>query len=64
MKVPNLAEFKIIDLYSDESLKDNFSLSLNFIFRNLERTLEDSEVSDAMNVIVLALKDKLGLNLR
>lgn len=64
LKVPNLAEFKIIDLYSDESLKDNFSLSLNFIFRNLERTLEDSEVSDAMNVIVLALKDKLGLNLR
>ncbi|TQR34607.1 phenylalanine--tRNA ligase subunit beta [Campylobacter sp. MIT 99-7217] len=64
LKIPNLQSFRITDLYSDESLSDYFSLSINFIFQNLEKTLEDSEINEAMQKILDALKKDLGLNLR
>ncbi|KAA6229573.1 phenylalanine--tRNA ligase subunit beta [Campylobacter sp. LR264d] len=58
-----LEHFKIVDIYSDENLKDEYSLTINFSFRNLERTLEDEEVSLCIDKILEKLKE-LELKLR
>ncbi|TQR53328.1 phenylalanine--tRNA ligase subunit beta [Campylobacter troglodytis] len=59
-----LKEFRVIDLYEDESLKGEYSLSINFIFQAEEKTLEDSQVAEKMEEIIRALSDNLGLRLR
>lgn len=58
-----LENFRIVDLYTDETLQDKYSLTISFTFRDQEKTLEDSEVVSCMDKILEGLKD-LGLNLR
>ncbi len=59
-----LNSFKLVDIYSDESLGDKYSLTINFIFQDMSKTLEDTQISSCMDSIISALKDKLGLELR
>lgn len=58
-----LENFRLIDIYSDENLKDSYSLTLNFNFKSLEKTLEDKEVNACLDTILKALQE-LGLKLR
>ena len=64
LKIDILSDFRLIDLYHDESLKEFYSLTINFTFQNLDKTLEDSEVAVVMDRIITSLKDNLNLDLR
>lgn len=64
LKIENLKRFNIVDIYSDEKLGDNNSITINFTFQSDEKTLEESEISMAMDEILKALNDKLGIGIR
>ncbi|MBR2148279.1 MAG: hypothetical protein IJ965_02430, partial [Campylobacter sp.] len=53
-----------VDIYADESLGDNISLSVKFTFQDDTKTLEDEEIVAIMDEILTALKDNLGIGLR
>lgn len=63
LNIKNLKEFKIIDLYQDESLKDFESLSINFSFVDDEKVLKNDDVNNEINQIISEL-EKIGLKLR
>lgn len=63
-KTPNLKYFNLVDIYSDESLKEFNSVTIKFIFQNMEKTLEDSEISKELDQILKFLKEKLNIGIR
>ncbi|MBS4330689.1 phenylalanine--tRNA ligase subunit beta [Campylobacter vulpis] len=63
LKLDLLENFRLIDIYSDENLKDLYSLTLSFNFKSFEKTLEDKEVNLCLDTILKALEE-LGLKLR
>ncbi|MCH5336285.1 MAG: phenylalanine--tRNA ligase subunit beta [Campylobacter sp.] len=63
LKLDFLESFRVVDLYDDESLKGKLSLTINFVFKSLDKTLEEAEISACMDKILKNL-EKLGLSLR
>ncbi len=64
-KAANLVGFKVFDTYRSEQIGEGKkSVALRFYFANLERTLQDAEVNDAMDKILRALKRKVGAKIR
>ncbi len=64
LNIKSLKEFLPVDIYTDESLGDNISLSVKFTFQDDAKTLEDEEIVAIMDEILTALKDNLGIGLR
>ncbi len=64
IKDENIKQFNLIDIYSDEKLGDNESLTIRFILQNDNKTLEDEDITSTMNKILENLNSKLGLELR
>lgn len=64
LNIKSLKEFLPVDIYADESLGDNISLSVKFTFQDDVKTLEDEEIVAIMDEILTALKDNLGIGLR
>ena len=58
-----LENFRLVDIYSDENLKEFYSITVSFSFRDINKTLEDNQVSECMDKILNTLKE-LGLDLR
>lgn len=63
-EISELINFYAVDRYSDESLGDDVSLSIRFMLQSDEKTLEEEDISSAMQTILDALNDKLGIGLR
>jgi len=63
-EVTNLVRFYPVDKYSDESLGDNMSLSIRFVLQSNDKTLEEEDITTAMDSILDALKSELGIGLR
>ncbi|WP_434637999.1 phenylalanine--tRNA ligase subunit beta [Sulfurimonas sp. NW7] len=59
-----VVRFYPVDKYSDESLGENISLSLRFVLQSDEKTLEEEDITAAMDSILDALNKKLGIGLR
>ena len=59
-----VVNFYPVDRYSDESLGENISLSLRFVLQSDDKTLEEEEITTAMDSILDALKSELGIGLR
>lgn len=64
LKIKALKDFNIVDIYSDEKLGNNNSVSVKFIFQDNERTLLDDEVASFMDMILLSLGSELGVGIR
>ncbi|MFW5624747.1 MAG: hypothetical protein ACOCMW_02965, partial [Campylobacter hyointestinalis] len=64
LKISILKEFLPVDIYEDKSLNAKVSLSIKFIFQDMQKTLEDEEISAVMDQILQALNNKLGIGLR
>lgn len=64
LDIKELNSFDMIDIYSDEELGDNVSLTLRFIIQSDKKTLKDKEISAIMKTIMDRLKDDLGFTLR
>ena len=59
-----LIRFYPVDKYSDEELGSNMSLSLRFVLQSDEKTLEEEDITLAMDSILSALNSELGIGLR
>ena len=63
-KSEEVVRFYPVDRYKDEKLGDEMSLTLRFMLRSDEKTLEEEDIISAMDGILAALKEKLGIGLR
>jgi len=60
----NIKQYNLIDIYSDETLGDNESLTIRFVLQNDEKTMEEEDITNSMNNILKALEEKLSIGLR
>jgi phenylalanyl-tRNA synthetase beta chain len=63
-QAPEVIRFYPVDRYKDASLGDNNSLSIRFVLQSLEKTLEEEDITSAMESIVAGLQSDLGVVLR
>jgi len=59
-----VVRFYPVDKYSDEELGDNMSLSIRFVLQSDEKTLQEDDITAAMDSILNGLNSKLGIGLR
>lgn len=59
-----IKQYNLIDIYSDESLGENESLTIRFTLQSDEKTLEDEDINQVINSILDVLKEKLNITLR
>ncbi|MDY2986789.1 MAG: phenylalanine--tRNA ligase subunit beta [Peptoniphilus sp.] len=60
-----LEEFKVFDIYRSETLgADKKSIAFSLIFRSLDKTLVETEVSEITDKIIKSIEDKFGATLR
>lgn len=64
LNIENLKSYEIIDFYSDETLKDDMSLTLRFTIQDMNKTLSEEEITSTMDEILASLKDKFGITIR
>jgi len=62
--IKELIRFYPVDKYSDDTLGDKISLTLRFVLQSNEKTLEEEDITSAMESILHGLKEKLGVGLR
>ena len=60
----NIKQFNLIDIYHDEKLAENESLTIRFVLQNDEKTMEEDDITTTMNSILEALNNKLSIGLR
>ena len=64
IKDTNIKQFNLIDIYTDEALGDNESLTIRFILQNDNKTLNEEEISSSLDKILSTLNNKLKITLR
>ena len=64
IKDENIKQFNLIDIYSDEKLAENESLTIRFVLQNDTKTLEEEDITRTMNKILENLNTKLSIGLR
>lgn len=61
---PTIKQFNLIDIYSDEKLGENESLTIRFVLQNDEKTMEEEDITKTMNAILEVLNKELSIGLR
>ena len=64
LKLPLLKKYYPIDIYEDESLQGDKSLTVRLFIQSEEGTLEDREIEETTNKILDTLKEQYGAKLR
>ena len=64
LKIKELKQFNLIDIYTDESLNNSSSLTINFILQSDDKTLQEEDITSIMSKIQDELKEKLNIDLR
>ncbi|MDD2266961.1 phenylalanine--tRNA ligase subunit beta [Sulfuricurvum sp.] len=59
-----IRRFYPVDRYVSESLGDQMSLTLRFVLQSDEKTLEEEDITAAMDGVLTTLREELGVNLR
>lgn len=59
-----VVRFYPVDRYTDTSLGDQVSLTVRFMLQSPEKTLEEEEITSAMQGVLDALENRLGVTLR
>ncbi len=59
-----IRRFYAVDRYVSESLGDQMSLTLRFVLQSDEKTLEEEDITAAMEWVLSGLKEELGVSLR
>lgn len=60
----NIKQFNLIDIYTDDKLGENESLTIRFVLQNDEKTMEEEDITTTMNSILDALNNELSIGLR
>ncbi len=61
---PEMIRFYPVDRYQDEKMGEKMSLTLRFVLQSPEKTLEEEEITGAMQAVQDALENELGAVLR
>jgi len=61
---PLIKQYNLIDIYSDEKLKDKESLTIRFVLQSNEKTLEEDDINSIISSVLDVLKEKLSITLR
>ena len=64
LNITELKNFYLVDIYSDELLKNNMSISIRFELVSEDKTLKDKDINLIMNNILENLNEKFGIGLR
>jgi len=64
LNLPLLAKFYPVDIYEDETLLQQKSLTLRLFIQSLERTLNDEDIDATVNSIINTLQSEYGASLR
>lgn len=64
LDIPEIKQFNLVDIYSDEKLGDDESLTIKFFLQSDLKTLEEEDITTIMDKILEALKDELNIGLR
>jgi len=64
LNLKNLVQYNLIDIYNDEKLGDNESLTIRFVLQSATKTLEENDINEIMDRLIIELKDKLDITLR
>jgi len=59
-----VVRFYPVDRYQDEAMGDKVSLTLRFVLQSRTKTLEEDEISGAMEGVLEALRNEVGAELR
>ncbi|QKF68225.1 phenylalanyl-tRNA synthetase, beta subunit [Arcobacter venerupis] len=60
----NIKQFNLIDIYNDEKLEENESLTIRFVLQNNEKTMEEEDITTTMSSILDVLNKELSIGLR
>ena len=60
----NIKQYNLIDIYTDEKLGEDESLTIRFVLQNDKKTMEEEDITNSMNNILEALQSKLSIGLR
>lgn len=60
----NIKQFNLVDIYSDEKLGENQSLTIRFVLQSETKTMEEEDITTTMNGILEQLHSKLSVGLR
>jgi len=61
---PLIKQYNLIDIYSDDTLKDKESLTIRFVLQSNEKTLEEDDINSIIGSILDVLKEKFSITLR
>jgi phenylalanyl-tRNA synthetase beta chain len=64
LDLPLLSKFYAVDVYEDEKLGDEKSLTLRLFIQSLEQTLHDKDIDATVNTILEKLTSEYGAKLR
>jgi len=64
LNLPLLDKFYAIDVYQDEKLGEEKSLTLRLFIQSAKSTLKDSDIDATVNAIIESLKNEYGAKLR
>ncbi|MEA1914219.1 MAG: phenylalanine--tRNA ligase subunit beta [Campylobacterota bacterium] len=64
LNIEQIKQYNLVDIYSDEKLGDNESLTIRFVLQSDSKTLEDEEITSIMQNILTQMNEKLNIGLR
>ncbi|SFV53070.1 Phenylalanyl-tRNA synthetase beta chain [hydrothermal vent metagenome] len=64
LELPLLSKFYAVDVYEDEKLGDEKSLTIRLFIQSLEQTLHDKDIDSTVNAILEKLNSEYGAKLR
>ncbi len=64
LNIDELKQYNLVDIYNDEKLGENSSLTIKFVLQSENKTLEEDDITSIMDKIQTTLKEKLNLELR
>ncbi|MEA3316132.1 MAG: phenylalanine--tRNA ligase subunit beta [Campylobacterota bacterium] len=64
LDIKEIKQFNLVDIYSDEKLGDDESLTIKFVLQSEDKTMEENDINSIMNTILDELKEKLNIGIR
>jgi len=64
LKINEIKQFNLVDIYSDEKLGDYESLTIKFILQSETKTFEESDINKIMDKVLEKLEKDLKIGLR
>ncbi|MEA3498563.1 MAG: phenylalanine--tRNA ligase subunit beta [Campylobacterota bacterium] len=64
INIKEIKQFNLVDIYSDEKLGDDESLTIKFVIQSETKTMEESDITSIMDRILETLQDELNIGIR